>query len=74
MYANGEGAPQDYIFAHMRFNLAASNAATIAELRDLSAKNRDLLAAQMTPAQVAEAQRLAREWKPAGRSPSPALR
>ena len=27
-------------------------------------KNRDLLAAEMTPAQIAEAQRMAREWKP----------
>jgi hypothetical protein len=29
-----------------------------------SVKNRDLLAQKMTPAQIAEAQRLAREWKP----------
>ena len=28
---------------------------------------RDLLANQMTPAQIAEAQKLAREWKPKGK-------
>jgi hypothetical protein len=30
-----------------------------------------LLPAQMTPAQIAEAQRLAREWKPVGPGASP---
>ena len=33
-------------------------------------KNRDLVAAKMTPAQIAEAQKRAREWKPTP-SPSP---
>jgi hypothetical protein len=28
----------------------------------MATKNRDLVAAKMTPAQIAEAQRLAREW------------
>ena len=31
---------------------------------DMAVKNRDIVAAKMTPAQIAEAQRLAREWKP----------
>ena len=47
----------------MWFNLAAArdpNAAT----SDLAAKARDSVAAKMTPAQIAEAQRTAREWKP----------
>jgi hypothetical protein len=30
----------------------------------MSAKDRDTVAAKMTPAQIAEAQRLASEWKP----------
>ena len=30
-------------------------------------KVRDILAEKMTPAQVAEAQKLAREWKPKGK-------
>ena len=49
---------QDYVLAHMWYNLAAAQDAGVA------AKNRDRVAAKMTPAQIAEAQRLAREWKP----------
>ena len=47
---------QDYTQAHMWFNLAAAQGSTRA------AKSRDMIAKKMTPAQVAEAQRLAREW------------
>ncbi len=32
--------------------------------RDKAVRNRDVVAKLMTPAQIAEAQRLAREWKP----------
>jgi TPR repeat protein len=63
MYAEGEGVPQDYVLAYMWANLAASSA-TDAMIRDMSAKDRDAVAAKMTPAQIAEAQRLASEWKP----------
>ncbi|MCZ6628060.1 MAG: tetratricopeptide repeat protein, partial [SAR324 cluster bacterium] len=58
MYANGEGIPRDYVQAHMWFNLAAHNGLEVAE------KNRDIIATEMTPRQIAKAQRLAREWKP----------
>ena len=58
MYAKGQGVPQDYVSAHMWYILAAAKGLTDA------AKERDMVAAQMTPAQIAEAQRLAREWKP----------
>jgi TPR repeat protein len=62
LYINGGGGvPQDYAQAHMWFNLSASRA-TEAEDRDSAAKNRDELAAKMTPDQIAEAQRMAREW------------
>jgi uncharacterized protein len=57
MYAKGQGVPQDYVSAHMWYSLAAAEGLTDA------AKERDTVAAQMTPAQIAEAQRLAREWK-----------
>jgi uncharacterized protein len=57
-YANGLGVQQDYVTAHMWFNLAAARGNRDAE------KDRDMIAAQMTPAQIAEAQKLAREWKP----------
>ena len=65
MYAKGQGVPQDYVQAHMWTNLAASRlAASEKEKRDDAVKNRDVVAAKMTPAQIAEAQKLAREWKP----------
>ncbi len=47
----------------MWYNLAASRHRRGAA-RDESAKNRNIVAKRMTPAQMAEAQRLAREWKP----------
>jgi hypothetical protein len=34
------------------------------EDRDKAVKNRDIVAMRMTPAQISEAQKLAREWKP----------
>ena len=65
MYANGGGVPQDYILAHMWLNLAASRfPASEGEKRDMCVRNRDRVASLMTPYQIAEAQRLAREWKP----------
>jgi uncharacterized protein len=58
MYAYGYGVPQDYVSAHMWSNLSA------AQGREGAATFRDLVARRMTPAQIAEAQKLAREWKP----------
>jgi uncharacterized protein len=63
IYGQGQGMPQDYVRAHMWFNIAAAGASD-ASVRDQSVKYRDLVAAKMTPEQIAEAQRLAREWKP----------
>jgi hypothetical protein len=57
-YVKGEGVPQDYVLAHMWFNLAA------AQGNEDARQNRDSVAKVMTPDQVAEAQRLARQWKP----------
>ena len=62
MYRNGEGVPQDYVEAHKWFNLAASR--VTGEDANKYRKTRDLVAEKMTTAQIAEAQRLAREWKP----------
>jgi TPR repeat protein len=59
----GLGVPQDYALAHMWFNLASS-AATNTDLRQMAVQNRDHVAAKMTPAQIDEAQRMARSWKP----------
>jgi TPR repeat protein len=58
MYVSGHGVPQDYVTAHMWFNLSA------AQDDDDAAKNRDVIAQRMTLAQIAEAQKLAREWRP----------
>ena len=61
MYAKGPGTPQDYVKAHKYYTLAASRF-TEEETRNKVTNNRDLLAAKMTSEQVAEAQKLAREW------------
>jgi hypothetical protein len=55
--------PQDYALAYMWFNLASSPA-TNTDLRQMAVENRDKVAAKMRPEQIAEAQRMAREWKP----------
>jgi len=51
------GVPQNYVTRHMWFNLAAA-----AGYND-GASSRDSLAAQMTQAQIAEAQRLTDQWR-----------
>ena len=58
MYAKGNGVPQDYVQAHKWADLAASKG------HKEAVKIRDILIEMMTPDQIAEAQRLAREWKP----------
>ena len=63
MYATGKGVPLNYVQAHMWFSLAASRLPP-SELHDKAVIRRDLVAKLMTPAQTAEAQKLAREWKP----------
>ena len=62
MYRQGQGVPQDDVQAHMWLNLAAAQGE--ADVAKFSAKNRDLVAEQMTPKQIAQAQELARNWKP----------
>ncbi len=61
IYGKGQRVPQDYVQAHMWYNLAASRLPPGSD-RDMAVMNREALAARMTPAQIAEAQRLAREW------------
>ena len=58
MYAQGNGVPQDFVLAHMWTNLAA------AQGHEGAKSGRDVLAKRMTSEQIAEAQRLAREWRP----------
>jgi uncharacterized protein len=63
MYVLGQGVPQDYVSAHMWLNLSA------AQGNQDAVKGRDTLAQRMTPAQIAEAQKLARDWKPTKQPP-----
>jgi hypothetical protein len=54
----------DYVKAHMWYNLAASRLPPGSK-RDLAVKDRDFLARyRLSSEQLAEAQRLAREWEP----------
>ena len=62
MYAKGEGVPRNYTLAHMWFDLAGAGG------NEEARERRDKIAEQMTPAQIAEAQRLAGEWVEAHRA------
>ena len=77
MYENGLGVPEDYAEAVHWFRRAADQGLKTAQwfLGTMyqgriekggggAAENRTMLERAMTPAQVAEAQKLAREWKP----------
>jgi uncharacterized protein len=75
--ANGQGVPKNLVLAHMWLNLAAASRfeppygslKTMDEkerraLTTLAAGARAKLESQMTPDQIAEAQKLVGEWKP----------
>src|SRR5260370_1419165 len=58
MYAEGQGVPRDYVLAYMWLNLAATSGNRTA------LRNRDIAAGHLSPGQIAEAERLARERNP----------
>ena len=58
MYTIGSGVPQDYVLALMWSNLAAS------QENEGATSLRELVAGKMTPEQIVEAEKLAREWRP----------
>jgi len=58
MYSNGQGVLQDYALAHMWWNICGSSGD-----KDC-VKNRNIVEKKMSPSQIEEAQRLARNWKP----------
>ncbi len=62
-YFQGFGVPKDFVRAFAWYDVAASRLPP-GKQRDLAAEKRDLVGTLMTPAQIAEAQMLAREWKP----------
>jgi TPR repeat protein len=57
-YEKARGVPKDVVQAYQWYNLAAANG------HEGGAKWRDRLATNMTPTQIAQAQFLARNWKP----------
>jgi hypothetical protein len=59
MYERGDGVPKDLVSAYKWFNLSA------AQGLELARANRNLIEKQMSRDQIAEGQRLSREWKPA---------
>ncbi len=61
LYSQGRGVPKDSVQAYRWYTLAA------AQGDDLAGKFKDHLEKSMTLDELAEAQRLAREWKPKGK-------
>lgn len=56
MYVDGHGVPKDYVAAYMWYTIAAGQG-------ELGASyNKDIVKDLMTPEQITEAERLAREW------------
>jgi len=67
MYHKGEGVPKDYVLAYMWWDLSLSQK-TDDDARKKEFEWLNLLEKKMTTEQIAEAQRLAREWKPKGKN------
>jgi TPR repeat protein len=61
MYYKGHGVAADVVEAYRWFSLSF---ARNSDLRADAGKMRDAVAATMSPAEIAKAQKLAREWKP----------
>ena len=69
MYETGKGVAQNLIQALKWYNLAAARYPASTR-RDLAVRKRDRVVSQLTPDELAKAQRLAREWRPG--TPAPA--
>jgi len=63
LYEFGHGVPRNDVLAYMWYSLAAAHPAGD-EWRDLAAENRDEIAGVMTSAQIADAKKRAKEWRP----------
>ena len=55
MYGNGQGVPQDYLLAHMWYNISSANG------NENGAKNRSIVAKNMTAQDISAAQAMARD-------------
>ena len=58
MYHEGQGVLQDYVSAHMWWNLSGSQGITNA------VTNRTIVEEEMSKQQIEKAQEMARNWKP----------
>jgi TPR repeat protein len=65
-YASGEAWEANNVTAYVWFSLAAAYFEASDTRRSTAVASRDVVAKQMTRDQIAEAQKQAREWKPAG--------
>ncbi|MCE2891669.1 MAG: tetratricopeptide repeat protein [Alphaproteobacteria bacterium] len=63
LYAKGEGVPQSLVTALKWIDLSLAGVEPTSIDFEEARNLRDLIAKQMTPAQIAEAERLAGEWK-----------
>ena len=63
MYSKARGVPQNYVEAHKWLNLAASRLGPGGNFKQAKF-NRDRLERKMNPDEIAQAQKLAREWRP----------
>ena len=65
LHATGEAVEQDYRTAHMWFNLAAVPfPASATRNRSAAIRSRDLMAGKLSRQEIAEAEKLARDWRP----------
>lgn len=62
LYEFGHGVTRDDVLAYMWYHIAAHS--TDNAWRDVAAENRDEIADGMTSAQIAEAKKMAKEWRP----------
>ena len=58
MFLDGQGVSQDFVVAHMWFNLSSSNG-----IKD-AMENRKIVEEKLTPQQIGKAQEMATNWKP----------
>ncbi len=62
-YGDGQGVSQDFVQSYMWFELSLNHG-----YKD-AAQGRDAAAKQMSVEQIEQAQKLARDWKPATKTP-----
>ena len=61
LYVKGDGVPKDFVLAHMWFSISAGH---MLSSGSEAARQREMLEGRMTTGQVAEAKRLARDFRP----------